>query len=56
MGDSDYKSAPSSISEGSPLMVACPPSDRRGGHPLAGADESSKNALYMFLLTLSIGG
>lgn len=56
MGESDYKSAPGSISEGSPLMVATPPADRHGGRPLAGADESSKNALYMFLLTLSIGG
>lgn len=37
-------------------MVATPPTDRRGGRSLAGADESSKNALYMFLLTLSIGG
>ncbi|KAJ5927095.1 hypothetical protein N7516_008868 [Penicillium verrucosum] len=56
MGESDYKSAPSSINEGSPLMVATSPADRRGGHPLAGADEPSKNALYMCLLTLSIGG
>lgn len=37
-------------------MVATHPADRRGVRPLAGADESSKNSLYMFLLTLCIGG
>ncbi|KGO75844.1 Major facilitator superfamily domain, general substrate transporter [Penicillium italicum] len=56
MGDSDYKAAPGSSNESSPLMVATRSTDSLGGRPLAGGDESSKNALYMFLLTLSIGG
>ncbi|CAI7569922.1 unnamed protein product [Penicillium glandicola] len=56
MGDLDYKPAPSAPDESSPLMAATHPADRHGVRPPAGTDESSKNALYMFLLTLSIGG
>ncbi|KAJ5518863.1 Major facilitator superfamily domain general substrate transporter [Penicillium expansum] len=56
MGNLDYKSTPGSSNESSPLMVATRAADSRGGRPRVGADESSKNALYMFLLTLSIGG
>ncbi|KXG50170.1 Major facilitator superfamily domain, general substrate transporter [Penicillium griseofulvum] len=52
----DSKPAPSPIDETSPLMVTPRPADRRGVRPHVGADESSKNALYMFLLTVSIGG
>ncbi|KAJ5164908.1 Major facilitator superfamily domain general substrate transporter [Penicillium coprophilum] len=55
MGELD-KPTTGSIDENSPLMVATRPADRRGVHPHAGADESSKSALYMFLLTVSIGG
>ncbi|KAK4868220.1 hypothetical protein LT330_007418 [Penicillium expansum] len=56
MGNLDYKSTPGSNNESSPLMVATRSADSRGRRPRVGADESSKNALYMFLLTLSIGG
>ncbi|KAJ5199349.1 Major facilitator superfamily domain general substrate transporter [Penicillium cf. griseofulvum] len=57
MGELDCKPDPGSIDETSPLMVTPPrPADRRGVRPHAGADESSKSALYMFLLTVSIGG
>ncbi|KAJ5360157.1 Major facilitator superfamily domain general substrate transporter [Penicillium concentricum] len=56
MGELAYKPTPGSIDESSPLMVATHTADRRGVRPHTGADESSKNALYMFLLTVSIGG
>ncbi|KAI3105489.1 hypothetical protein CBS147333_6984 [Penicillium roqueforti] len=56
MGALNFKPAPGYIDESSPLMVATRSAERRGVRPFAGADESSKNALYMFLLTLSIGG
>jgi hypothetical protein len=52
MRDLDCKPALNPIDENSPLMVAT----RRAARHGAGADESSKSALYMFLLTVSIGG
>ncbi|CAG8072790.1 unnamed protein product [Penicillium nalgiovense] len=52
MRDLDYKPTANSFDESSPLMVATPPAAGHG----AGANESSKSALYMFLLTVSIGG
>ncbi|KAJ5958854.1 Major facilitator superfamily domain general substrate transporter [Penicillium vulpinum] len=56
MGQLDCKPAPKLTDESSPLMVATRPTDGRGVRPHGGTDESSKSALYMFLLTVSIGG
>lgn len=56
MGDLDRKPFSPSIDESSPLMAATRPPNERGQRPHVGVDESSKNALYMLLLTLSIGG
>lgn len=55
MGAIDRKSL-SPVDEGSPLMAATRSTDGRDGRPVLGVDESSKGALYMLLLTLSIGG
>ncbi|KAJ5794760.1 hypothetical protein N7457_001359 [Penicillium paradoxum] len=56
MGVADRKLSPTRVDEGSPLMAATRTGNGPGGRPLVGVDESSKSALYMLLLTLSIGG
>ncbi|KAJ5145927.1 uncharacterized protein N7515_000491 [Penicillium bovifimosum] len=56
MGEIDRKSVTTPVNEGSPLMAATRGASGRGLPPNAGVDESSKSALYLLLLTLSIGG
>ncbi|KAJ5562543.1 hypothetical protein N7461_001304 [Penicillium sp. DV-2018c] len=52
----DRKTSPVPVNEGSPLMADVRPANGRGLPANVGVDESSKSALYLLLLTLSIGG